>query len=330
MKKSTTVLSCIILLGALFSFSCSTLNIVFGEPKISLKSIGIQSLDREGITFYVDYSVSNPYPVGFSVQRVAANITYEQSVFARLTADEGVNVRAGKTSTNTVTFKLPYDMILNLANRTNGKTSLPFTINGTAYLDLGAIPYFEGQSLELPFTKDFDVPIFKPQFSISNVQVQLPAVAEITKAFTNSGMNVARAGRLAAQLISGQGITADIFDGVHLDVGFSFTINVAHTGGAPWRYQLKSCALQTSAGTLVDLTPHSAAAMTTGGGIPINVSLNTLNAAAFIVQLLTKRGTNPVFTFDSELTFTELPYAPRVPLFYSYEIPLSQVNVSNR
>ncbi len=329
MKKTNLFVGAAVALLSLLTFSCETLKDVVGTPSLSLKSMGIRSLDLEGITFSCDYSISNPYPVAFSIKQLAADILYEGGTFTKINSDNGVSVAAMGSRTNTMTFKVPYDTILNYAKSTSGKTSLPFTLKGAAALDLSSVPLLESSSLSLPFSKDFSVPVFKPQLSVSDVKVQLPSLSTLKDALVNGGMSATKAATLAASIIGGKQLSADAFDGIDLNLDMLFNVNVANKGSAPWKYLLKNCSLKTASGDFATVQTSGSTSITSESGtIPMKVSLNTLKAGAFIVQMLNKNGSNPVFSLDSALSFTELPYSPDLPLAWSYEIPLSKVAVN--
>lgn len=324
---SILITKLLITLFAVFTFSCETVKDVLGTPSISLKSVGIQSLDLEGITFKCDYSISNPYPVSFSIKQVAADILHNGGTFANVSTANGVSVAAMASHANTINFKVPYDTILGLAKSSNGKTSLPFSVKGSASLDLSSVPFFEGKSLSLPFNKDFNVPVFKPQFSVSDVKLQLPSVDALKNAFVGSGMNAVKAASLVASIIGGKQIAKDAFDGVNLNIDLAFNVNVSNAGSAPWKYALNNCSILTSSGTLADVKALSSASFSSSSAVvPMKASLNTLKAGAFIVQLINKSGKNPVFALDSKLSFTDLSYAPNIPLACSKEIPLSNIS----
>ena len=76
--------------AAVLIFSCSTVNDIFGSPELSVKGISIKSLDFEGITFNMDYAITNPYPLGFSLKSMAADVAFDNTVLTKLSADEGI------------------------------------------------------------------------------------------------------------------------------------------------------------------------------------------------------------------------------------------------
>ncbi len=331
MKKTTFYLTTFIFcsLLALFSFSCSTLSNLFSaSPEISLQDVDIKSIDFEGITFSCDYAISNPYPVAIDLQEVVANIIYEENTLTKINTDNGVSIAAQGEKANKLSFKVPYDSVIEFAKSVAGKKSLPFKVSGSASLDLSNVTSLKNAgSLTLPFTKKFDVPVFKPNFSVSNVQVQLPTLEKLRNSLINSGMGLTKAVSVASSIMSSSGLPANTFDGIDLDIDLLFDLNVANEGDALWELAINSCQIQTSAGSIADAgsADGSSTTINSSGTIPMKASLNTLQAGAFIVQMLNKSGSNPVFTFDSGLTFENLPYKKALPLAYSYEIPLSQI-----
>jgi len=332
MKKSRLFMVICGLAVVALIFSCTTVNQIFGSPELSVKGISIKSIDFEGITFNMNYAITNPYPLGFSLKSMAADVAYEDTVLTKLSADEGISVASMNTAQNSVAFKIPYTTVINLAKSISSgekKTSLPFSIKGKAELDLSAISFLENQSLSLPFSKNFEVPVFKPTISISNPKIQLPTLSDLQNAFTGKGMSLTKAMSLASSIISGGSVMDTIFDGIDLDMNLNFDLDVGSEGSAPWQYVLQNCALQTKSGTLVNLKPVGSNTITSDGKIPMTATLNTLSAGKFIAQILNKSNSDIVFNLDSGLTFTDLPeYVKDLPLSYSKTLPLSNIKVS--
>ena len=176
MKKLLVTIAASALL-AFVQISCSTNKIPteIPKPSVSFNSISFVSLDLEGITLKCDYAIKNPYPVSLSLAKLAADITCNGEAFTTLTADEGISLSAKSTKENSFNFKIPYDSILNFAKTFKSEKTLPFKIAGNATID--NIPLIS--SITLPFSKDFDVPVFKPSFSFSSPKVVLPTAKEI-------------------------------------------------------------------------------------------------------------------------------------------------------
>ena len=131
-------------------------------PSLSLESVDIASFDLDGITFNCNYSIENPYPVEFSIKQVVANVLCSGNTVTQINTSQGAKVSAMGSKSNTLTFKISYESILNFAKNFPGKESLPFSLDGSASLDLSKIPLLDNQSLSLPFQKDFEVPVSRP------------------------------------------------------------------------------------------------------------------------------------------------------------------------
>lgn len=322
MKKLKLIFSLLVLFICLFS--CATLKQLGLSPSVSLDSVSLASLDLDGITFNCKYKVSNPLPIGISIKKVSADVFCNESKFTSLNADEGVKIKASGSQANTFKFKVPYDTILSLAKNSNSSQNkyLPFKITGSVSLDLGNSAIVNNLASNLPFSVAFNVPIFKPSFSVSNPSIQLPSLNELKNALVSGGMNAVKAAALAASIIAGKEVAENAFEGVNLNLNMNFNLNVANSGSAPWKYALNNCSLKTSSGQALSLSPQSKEITSSSGTIPVTASLNTVTAGKFIAQILNKKGSNPVFNFDSALTFTELSYAPNIPLNYSKEISL--------
>ena len=180
---------------------------------------------------------------------------------------------------------------------------------------------------DLPVAADFDVPVFKPKMSVSNIAVKMPSLSELKDQLVNGGLGILKATQIATTLLSGNRITTDILDGIDLNIDFTFDVNVANEGNADWEFNIKDCSLKTAGGALAKVSPSGKATGITSKSatVPMTVSLNTIQSGAFIVQLLNKSGSNPVFMLDTGLSFPDTKYAKNIPLSYSYEIPLSSV-----
>ncbi|MBR1910878.1 MAG: LEA type 2 family protein [Treponema sp.] len=330
MKRMHIIAGITALLLACTVFSCQTVKEIVGTPSLSLESVGIQSLDLEGITFNCNYSITNPYPIAFSIKEVAANVLCSGNSFTKIATSQGVSVAAMGSKTNALTFKIPYDAILNLAKSLSGKTALPFSIDGAASLDLSAIPLLDKQSLTLPFNKSFDVPVFKPSLSLSDVKINLPSFETLKNSFLNSGMNAVQAVNLATALVQGKNVNESDLKKLDLDIDLLMNLNVKNAGSAAWNFLVNNCSLNTASGSLIDVKPTVNTAISSNSGtIPLKASINTATAAAFISQILNKTGSNPVFSLNSGLSFTDLKYAPNIPLSYTYEIPVSKLGISH-
>ena len=238
MKKLLVTIAASALL-AFVQISCSTNKIPteIPKPSVSFNSISFVSLDLEGITLKCDYAIKNPYPVSLSLAKLAADITCNGEAFTTLTADEGISLSAKSTKENSFNFKIPYDSILNFAKTFKSEKTLPFKIAGNATID--NIPLIS--SITLPFSKDFDVPVFKPSFSFSSPKVVLPTAKEIISSFTKSGISAVKAASAATSLASGKPIAENLLDNVNMDVKINFNLNVKNEGGADWKYILNSC-----------------------------------------------------------------------------------------
>lgn len=331
MKRTTAFFLGAALAAGLALGSCSLSDALKGlaaeqeKPTLSFDSVSIKSLDTEGITFKCNYSVSNPYSVGISLAGVTADISCNDSKLTSLNANEGVTIAANNSASNVFDFKVPYDSVLSFAKTYQESKVLPFLVKGTVSLD--KLPVIS--TLTIPFSKDFEVPVFKPSFSLSSPKLVMPSVTEIAAALVKGGKtNALKAASLAKSLVTGGKVEDEgLLDGIDLNMKLNFDLGVKNEGGSAWRYSLNSCGIRTEGGG--DLIALDASGDTTveaeSATIPLSATLNTLKAGKFIMQLINKSGANPTFALDSGLSFPGLPYEANLPLAYSREIPLSGV-----
>lgn len=343
MKKLTKVLAgTVISAAAVFgTLSCTSMDLsgLLGTitsqlqtPTLAFKSIGIQGLDMEGITFKCNYDITNPYNVAVSLKSLAADISCNDSKVTSLSADEGISLAANGTKTNTFNFKLPYDAIIKLAQSySSAKEGLPFSVAGKVGLDLSAVQALQNKSLSLPFSKNFDVPVIKPSFSLSSPKLVLPTLSELVDAFKNSGMTATKAASLASSIMNGSKIDSSVFDNVNLNLKLNFDLSVKNEGGSAWNYLLNSCAIKTGDSSLINLDAGDAKTISSANGtIPLTANINTLKAGKFIAQIINKSGTNPTFELQSGISFPNNSYASNLPLNYSKTIALSSFGVTKQ
>ena len=318
---------------ALMTFSCVSLDGLVQTPTVSMDSVSIAGVDLEGISFNANYSVKNPYGVALSIAGLNADVNYKDTKLTTLNTTDGIKVNASSTSSNKFSFKVPYESILKFASalgKTSAQKTLPFDINGNVSLDVSNVPALSAlgsNTLTLPIVTDFEVPVFKPKLSVSNFNVKMPTLNDLKNQLTNGGLGVTKALQVATTLLSGNKLSANIFDGIDMDIDVVFDVNVASEGGADWNLNIKDCALNTVAGKIanVSATNGTSTISSSTSKVPMKASLNTIQAGAFIVQLLNKTGTNPTFELDTGLSFPETTYAKNIPFKYSTEIPLSSV-----
>lgn len=312
--------------------SCETLGSIVGTPKMKLDSVAIGGIDMEGFTFNVNYSISNPYPISFSIAGVNADVIYNsETKLTSINASEGVSVQALDKSQNTVSFKIPYTTILSLASKNKTETNKEFiklSFQGKVSLDLSAISFLENKTLSLPFSTSFNVPIFKPSLSVSAPEFQMPSLIDLKNSLISSGMAITKATQIATAIITGNQIPSDILDGIDLNMTFRFNLNVKNEGSCSWNYILDNCSLTSGVNKLAAVTPESGNTISSQSGtIPVSCTLNALQSGRYIVELLNKTAKNPVITIDSSLKFPGVSdYLGSIPLDYKKEIPVSSIS----
>lgn len=303
---------------------CASVNNFLGEPDISLSEVVIESLDLEGVTFRCDYIVTNPYPVGIRVSNISTDIIYEEETIIELETDGGLKLGAGASSDNSILFKVPYESIIQLAGDGREQESLPFIVSGEASFDISSIPYIDKSSLTIPFHKEFDVPVFKPELKVSGGRVKLPSAKEIAKALVTGGLNILRAGVVAGQIVLGKSIPDDVFEGIDLDVGILFDLEIDNRGGAQWSLDLHNCSIDTGMGALLEMRPQNDLGRIEASGTIVHMEtvVNTLEWGAFIVGLSSGAAAGASLVIESSLSFPEMQYDFELPLNIEQELSL--------
>ena len=105
-------------------------------------------------------------------------------------------------------------------------------------------------TLSIPFSKAFDVPIFKPSFSLSNPKFNIPSQETIKDSLKNAGVSVLKIPQMLTAFSSGNGLK-DVLKQIDINFEFTFNLEVKNSGSAPWEFILDDCALQCEDGSLI-------------------------------------------------------------------------------
>ena len=330
MKRASAFAGLVAGILALFAVSCESLDGLVQNPSAEIKSVTISGLDLEGISFNCNYAVKNPYAVDLSLAGITMNVDCKNSKVTSMSSSGGVKINASSTTTNSMSFKVPYTSIIELAQNYVSSKTLPFKIDGTISIDTSKVPLLSDigtKSLDIPVSTDFEVPVFKPVLSVENFKVKMPTFNELKDQLTKGGLGITKAITIATKLISGEKLTADILDGISMNIDFTFDMKVENEGSADWTFDINDCAINSSNGKIAKVGPASSKSTISSkkASIPMKATLNTIEAGPLIIQMLNKSGTNPTFTLNSGLSFPGTSYAKNIPLNYSTEIPLSNI-----
>uniref|UniRef100_UPI003864C0A7 LEA type 2 family protein n=1 Tax=Treponema saccharophilum TaxID=165 RepID=UPI003864C0A7 len=128
MKTINAFLAGLVAAALSLAISCNTSSVLSSaaaKPTLNFDKVSIKSLDAEGITFNCNYSVKNPYPIGISLSKVAADVSCNSSKLTSISANEGVSISANKSKSNAFDFKIPYDSIISFAKTYKESKTLP-------------------------------------------------------------------------------------------------------------------------------------------------------------------------------------------------------------
>ncbi|MBN1497394.1 MAG: LEA type 2 family protein, partial [Spirochaetes bacterium] len=207
MKKTFIAIA----LPALF-LSCAALQSLIGtKPEVRLKKFDIDSISLSDITFLFDFELTNPYPIGFTLDDIGFNVRIEGNQLMKTRTKKGVTVRAGGSEVTSVTVKLVYLDIIRLIKDYTERDYLDCAFD----IDI-AIPLPEAvQSIKKNITFDYTVqkkiPAMKPTFKLANLQVKAPTMQEIQKSLVETGkknLDPVKIFNVLDGLISGRGAEA--------------------------------------------------------------------------------------------------------------------------
>jgi LEA14-like dessication related protein len=227
MKKIVIAL----VLPALF-LSCAALQNIMGKkPEVSLKRFDIDSISLKDITFRFDIELTNPYPIGFTLDDVGFNVKIEGNQLLKTRTKKGVTVRAGGSEITSVTVKLVYEDIIRLIKDYTERDYLNCAIDINIVIPLPEMIQSIKKNIAFDYTVQKKIPAMKPTFKLANLQVKAPTMDEIKSSLAETGkknLDPVKIFNMFDGLISGKGTSAvtDSLDLTSLDIPIDVSFDV--------------------------------------------------------------------------------------------------------
>jgi LEA14-like dessication related protein len=110
------------------------------EPKAELKRFEVASLSLRDITFLVEISVKNPYPLALPFDGMGLDFSVEGAKVFSVASQGGFTVPASGTKSNSFTVTLTYADVIKVVRDYAAKDYLRTVIDGTLSIPLPALP----------------------------------------------------------------------------------------------------------------------------------------------------------------------------------------------
>jgi LEA14-like dessication related protein len=196
---------------------------IFKKPSANIEKFDIDSISFRDISLLFDVAISNPYPVGISLNNVTFKFSIEGNKLFETTTPRGFKIKAnGKENTQFI-VNIEYSKIEKIVRDYMKKDYLKCEVEGALVLKIPntGIPGVP-ESVSFPFNLKTMIPAVKPEISIKNFKIKAPDVSAVTSAIKKSGKY------LNTDIISGKDIKESAFKpsdiDLKLDVNFDIEV----------------------------------------------------------------------------------------------------------
>jgi LEA14-like dessication related protein len=205
------------------------------EPKAELKRFEVASLSLRDITFLVEISVKNPYPLSLPFDGMGIDFSVEGAKVFSVASRGGFTVPASGSKSNSFTVTLTYADVIKVVRDYASKDYLRTVIDGTLSIPLPALPGLP-KSYTFDWSLEKTIPAIKPRVSVLDFRVVPPTQAQVKDALAKAGRNLDAGTVLGAlrNVLEGKRPAAGVIDPAEIDVplSVSFTIEVANEAKA--------------------------------------------------------------------------------------------------
>ncbi len=178
----------IVLLVLPLFFSCAALqNLIGKKPEVSLKKFDIEAISLKDITFLFDFELTNPYPIGFTLEDIGFNVRVEENQLLKTRTKKGVTVKAGGSETTSVKVTLVYADIIRIIKDYVDRDYLNCAVDIDIVIPLPAAVQSIKKNITFDYTVQKKIPALKPTFRVANLEVKAPTVDEIRRSLVETG-----------------------------------------------------------------------------------------------------------------------------------------------
>ena len=162
------------------------------RPTAQITRFDIDSLSLRDISFVFDVAISNPYPVGISLESVTTDFFVEEKLAFSTSTPGGFSIPSRNKAVTSFVVTLRYEDVIGIVSDYINKDYLSTLVKMEIVVPLPDIPGLP-PSLKFSYDLEKQIPAVKPRISVSNFRVRMPSTAEITEALTAAGRATAQA-----------------------------------------------------------------------------------------------------------------------------------------
>jgi LEA14-like dessication related protein len=133
---------------------CAAMKDYVKEPEVDLQDVRVTDMSLADATLAFDLDITNPNPLGISMQGLSYKLELEDKTFFEGSRDEGLRIGAHDKSRLTIPIKLGYKDVLGTFDALRGNKDVKYRISGNAKFGPFSIPYEQMGTVPVPQLPD--------------------------------------------------------------------------------------------------------------------------------------------------------------------------------
>ncbi len=276
------------------------------RPTAKIEKFGIHVISLRDVTFFIDVSIKNPYPLPLKLSHLDLQFDVEANRFFTTRTDKGFSIAPRNSKTNRFLVKIRYSDVMNVVRNYSDRDYLSTQTHVTIAIPL---PDIQGlpPDVSFSFTLDQKIPALDPDVRITDFRVRQPSTDDIQQALADAGKNTSpgKVQRQLADLFAGKPANEVIdLQDLDLKITVDFTILLANRSETPLSFDSLDYMFYVNGAPLVEGKTDRVREENGRYELPVHNTFSTRSMADSIIQAF-RRGEG-TFSLKGH-TFLRLP-----------------------
>jgi len=151
------LLFAMILSSLVFFNSCATLQKLVQEPTVDFNSMSLRDLSLLEGTVVFNFNVSNPNPIGITLNKLSYDLKIDDSEFVNGVLDKGINLKANGSTSVALPITINYLEFLESVTEFVKKDNVAYDLSGVFEFFGFDIPYHNSGDIQIPDLPDISI-----------------------------------------------------------------------------------------------------------------------------------------------------------------------------
>lgn len=147
-------------------------------PSVRIKQVRVKGISLRDIDLLFDVEISNPYPIGLTLDKVSFRVDVEQKQLLSVDTPSKFTIKPKGAAVTPLVLNLEYTKIIGVVKDYTSKDMLACDISGELHIPLPKLPGLP-PVYKHKFKVTKKIPAIKPSISLANFKVKAPSVQEI-------------------------------------------------------------------------------------------------------------------------------------------------------